>query len=179
MTVNNQPRNSLPWEGQHSVRHRISRNFVIVFLIVMRWKSQYSEILEGDGRAWWMIRNFMRVDYGRTFWLIDVSVGLKKVVSKDGAIGIGSKSQSSAIRVEGTELRKRMKWDFSELEECEDCSGGMRIRRKRSGGEIFARRGDGSSIKCRSGWREIRRRISQHLSVRYGNRNRVRSIRWW
>jgi hypothetical protein len=60
MTVNNQPSNSLPWQGQHSVRHRISPNFVIVFLIVMRWKSRYLEMVEGGDRAWWM-----GVDHGR------------------------------------------------------------------------------------------------------------------
>jgi hypothetical protein len=41
--------------------------------------------------------------------LIDASAGLKKVVSEDREIGIGSKSYSSAIRVEGREMRKRRK----------------------------------------------------------------------
>jgi hypothetical protein len=56
-----------------------------------------------------MIRNFMRVDHGRTLRLIGVSAGLKKVVSKNREIGIGSKRENSAIRVEETEIRKRMK----------------------------------------------------------------------
>jgi hypothetical protein len=65
------------------------------------------------------------------------------VVSKDREIGIGSKSETSWIGVEETGIRKRMKRDFLELGGCADCSGIMRIRRKRSGGEIFARRGKG------------------------------------
>jgi hypothetical protein len=107
----------------------------------------------------------------------DVSTGLKKVVSEDREIGIGSKSYRSAIRVERRETRKRMKWEFLELGECADCSGGMRIRGKRSGSEIFARRADGGALKYRSGWPESMGRISQHLSVRYGSRNRVGRIR--
>jgi hypothetical protein len=41
--------------------------------------------------------------------LIDVSAGLKKVVSKDREMGIGARNESSAIRAEERETRKRMK----------------------------------------------------------------------
>jgi hypothetical protein len=75
--------------------------------------------------------------------LIDVSAGFKKVVSMDREIGIGSKSESSRIGVEETGIRKRMNCDFLELGGCADCSGAMKIRRKRSADEIFARGSDG------------------------------------
>jgi hypothetical protein len=134
-------------------------------------------MLDRDGRAWWMIRNFVWVDHGRIFWLIDVSAGVKKWDRRIARSESGHKIW--AIRVEGTAIRKTMKWDFWGLERSRDCIGGMRITRKGSGGEIFARRGDLWSLKCRSGWPERRRRISQHLSVRYGKKNRARRIRWW
>jgi hypothetical protein len=75
--------------------------------------------------------------------VIDGSAEVKKVVSMDREIGIGSKSETSWTAIEETGIRKRRKGNSLELRRGIDCSGGVGIRRKRSGGEIFARRSNG------------------------------------